>query len=207
MWCVALGLCIILAAPRALRLKSLKERARGMLGIRVRGEYEALPSDDKGGCGSGAILPLQDSPRDYLNVGQMFVVAGYAVFALICIVLQAPLMENPNRAGFLALAQLPPVFLFASKNSPLTALLLGPGVDYTKLNYIHRYALSGPRALLRRCRAWALWINNHVVWDLPILSQQKEGSGVAAFGTLCVFILSSIAPNRRWCYSGFLVIQ
>jgi hypothetical protein len=85
--------------------------------------------------------------------GIVVVVAGYAVFALVCIILQVPLMENPNRAGkcfdflflnvsfllgFIALAQLPPVFLFASKNSPLTALLLGPGVDYTKLNYIHR---------------------------------------------------------------------
>jgi hypothetical protein len=88
------------------------------------------------------------------------------MFALVCIVLKVPRVENPNRAGafpsypssslspqhpihstfpnvstkhtthtgFLALAQLPPVFLFASKNSPLTALLLGPGVDYTKLN-------------------------------------------------------------------------
>ncbi|KAJ7106542.1 ferric reductase like transmembrane component-domain-containing protein [Mycena epipterygia] len=223
MWCAALGLCIILAAPRALRLKSLKERARGMLGIRVRGEYEALPSDDKGGGGSGAIPPLQSAnaltttarvlrsstlwslPGITLNVGQMFVVAGYAVFALVCIVLQAPLMENPNRAGFLALAQLPPVFLFASKNSPLTALLLGPGVDYTKLNYIHRWAGRG--LFLGAAVHGALWINNHVIWDLPILSQQKEGSGVAAFGTLCVLVLSSIAPIRRWCYSGFLVIH
>jgi ferric-chelate reductase len=53
----------------------------------------------------------------------------------------------------------------------------------------------------------SLWINNHLVWDLPILTQQKEGSGVAALGCLCVIVLSSIAPIRRWCYSAFLVIQ
>jgi hypothetical protein len=29
----------------------------------------------------------------------VFVVAGYAVFALVCIVLKVPLVENPNRAG------------------------------------------------------------------------------------------------------------
>lgn len=42
-------------------------------------------------------------------------------------------------AGFLAIAQLPVVFLFATKNSILS-LLLGPGNGYEKLNYIH----SGP---------------------------------------------------------------
>jgi hypothetical protein len=43
-------------------------------------------------------------------------------------------MFQRNTPHTQALAKLPPVFLFASKNSPLTALLLGPGVDYTKLN-------------------------------------------------------------------------
>ncbi|KAJ7703601.1 hypothetical protein B0H17DRAFT_1326798 [Mycena rosella] len=81
---------------------------------------------------------LWSLPGITLNVGQ---IAGYAVFALVCIVLQAPLVENPNRAGFFALAPLPFVFIFASKNSPLTALLLGPGVDYTKLDYVHRPAV------------------------------------------------------------------
>jgi hypothetical protein len=42
-------------------------------------------------------------------------------------------------AGFLAVAQLPVVFLFATKNSILS-LFLGPGNGYEKLNYIH----SGP---------------------------------------------------------------
>ncbi|KAF8164231.1 hypothetical protein K438DRAFT_1984747 [Mycena galopus ATCC 62051] len=61
-----------------------------------------------------------------LNPGQMFVVAGYAVFALICIVVQAPLMENANRA------------------SPWGLALLDPGVDYMELNYIHRCIFGCP---------------------------------------------------------------
>ncbi|KAJ7703720.1 ferric reductase like transmembrane component-domain-containing protein [Mycena rosella] len=241
MWCGALALAVLLAAPRALGVRNLKESARGLLGVRMRSEYEALPRDN-----ADMPSPPNSKPRPRvnglttatrvlgsfrlwslsgitLNIGQsglslmtrlldidencdaVFIVAGYAVFALVCIVLQAPLVENPNRAGFLALAQLPPVFIFASKNSPLTALLLGPGVDYTKLNYIHRWAGRG--LFLGALVHGALWINNHLVWDLPILSQQKEGSGVAALACLCVIVLSSIAPVRRRCYSAFLVIH
>lgn len=53
----------------------------------------------------------------------------------------------------------------------------------------------------------SLWINNHIVWDLPILTQQKEASGVAALGVLCVLVLTSVVPLRRWCYRIFLVCQ
>ncbi|KAJ6529419.1 hypothetical protein DFH09DRAFT_1093996 [Mycena vulgaris] len=43
-----------------------------------------------------------------------------------------------------------------------------------------------------------LW--HRVVW-------QKESSGIAAVGCLCVIVLTSVAPVRRWCYSGFLVVH
>ncbi|KAJ7138880.1 hypothetical protein C8R46DRAFT_1136442 [Mycena filopes] len=227
MWGAALALAIVLSAPRAFRLRSLRQSATGLLGIRVRGEYERVPTqDDDVGTGKGETqstrgvekgsalrtfgrvmdsMRLWSAPGIPLNVGQMVVVAGYAAFALICIVLKAPLMENPNRAGFLALAQLTPVFLFASKNSPLTALLLGPGADYTKLNYIHRW--SARFLFLGALVHGSLWINNHLIYDLPILTQQKEGSGVAALAALCVIVLTSVAPVRRWCYSAFLVIH
>lgn len=52
-----------------------------------------------------------------------------------------------------------------------------------------------------------LWINNHIVWNLPILSQQKEGSGVAAFAVLCLIVLTSLKPVRRYFYEVFYVIQ
>ncbi|KAJ7164427.1 iron reductase [Mycena filopes] len=224
MWCGALGLAILLGAPRAFRLHNMRRSMSGLLGVRVREEYQILLADEDGEKGGGAppveiqkgnalttarrvldSVRLWSLPGIPLNAGQMFVVAAYAVFALVCIVLQVPLMENPNRAGFLALAQLPPVFLFASKNSPLTSLLLGPGVDYTKLNYIHRWA--GRFLFLGAVVHGSLWINNHIIYDLPILTQQKEGSGVAALAVLCVLVLTSIAPVRRLFYSGFLVIH
>ncbi|KAJ7925526.1 hypothetical protein B0H13DRAFT_2314332 [Mycena leptocephala] len=102
--------------------------------------------------------------------------------------------------GFLALAQLPPVFLFASKNSPLIALLLGPGVDYTKLNYVHRahtQRWAGRFLFLGALVHGSLWINNHLLFALPILTQQKEASGVAALATLCIIVLTSVAPDEH----------
>ncbi|KAF8151067.1 hypothetical protein K438DRAFT_2027080 [Mycena galopus ATCC 62051] len=143
---------------------------------------------------------LWSLPGIPLNVGQMLVVAGYAVFALVCIILQVPLIESwclprfiplvlpiisYEIADFLALAQLPLVFLLAFKNSPLPALLLGPGVDYKKLNYIHRWSAR----------------------FIFLGAMQKEASGVAALTTLCLIVLTSVAPVRRWCYAAFLVLQ
>ncbi|KAJ7076743.1 hypothetical protein B0H15DRAFT_863285 [Mycena belliarum] len=225
MWGAALALCVLLAAPRALRWRSVKRSVGGLAAVRVRGAYEAVPTitetttttntntntiKNGGGWDRVATLwtvlgsmRLWSAPGITLNAGQVLVVAVYAAFALVCIVVQAPLMISPNRAGFLALAQLPPVFLFAAKNSPLTALLLGPGTDYTKLNYVHRW--SARTLTLAALIHGSLWINNHLVFALPILSQQKEGSGVATLACLLVVALSSAGPVRRRLWGVFLM--
>ncbi|KAF7314253.1 Iron reductase [Mycena kentingensis (nom. inval.)] len=225
MYLAALAACMLLAVVHgALRPRNIRDAFRGLLGIRVRGLYETVPCCVDGelpdkrvvvkGTPTGFLIRigrvvdsmrLWSAPGLPLNLGQVLIVAGYAAFALVCITYQVPLQENPNRAGFIALAQLPPVFLFAAKNSPLTNFLLGPGVDYTKLNYVHRWA--GRFLFLGALIHGSLWINNHVAYDLPILSQQKESSGIAAFGVLCVIMLATIAPLRRYSYSAFLVIH
>lgn len=53
----------------------------------------------------------------------------------------------------------------------------------------------------------ALWINNHLVFGLPILGQQKETSGVAAYSVLCILVLTSFRVVRRFLYQSFFVIQ
>ncbi|KAJ6562161.1 hypothetical protein B0H19DRAFT_1143725 [Mycena capillaripes] len=140
-----------------------------------------------------------------LNIGQMSVVAIYLALTIFSIIFKAPLNSNPNRPGFLALAQLPPVFLAAMKNSPAALLLLGPGADYTRLNYVHRWAGRG--LFLGAVVHGALWIQNHLTYGIPILGRQKETSGVAALACLCVLVLASIGPLRRWCYSLFLLMH
>ena len=106
-------------------------------------------------------------------------------------------------AGFLAVAQLPVVFLFSSKNSIMA--FLGPGHGYEKLNFIHRWAGRG--IFLSAATHGGLWINQHLKYNVPIIGQQKETSGVAAFGVLCIIVLTSILPVRRWFYQGFFVVQ
>ncbi|KJA24762.1 hypothetical protein HYPSUDRAFT_135732 [Hypholoma sublateritium FD-334 SS-4] len=139
-----------------------------------------------------------------LNAGQIVLIVGYMATVIACIVIDAPLVSNSNRAGFIALAQLPIVFLFSTKNS-IVSLLLGPGNGYEKLNFIHRW--SGRIMFLGAVLHGALWIRNHLEYDLPIIGQQKEGSGVAALGLLGVIVLSSLPIARRWCYQVFYIMH
>ncbi|PIL26372.1 transporter [Ganoderma sinense ZZ0214-1] len=149
-------------------------------------------------------VTLWSLPGIELDVGQMIVIAAYLALLLACITMHVPLIDNPNRAGFLALAQFPIVFLFATKNSILS-LLLGPGHGYEKLNYVHRWAGRG--MFIGATVHGALWINNHLVFGLPILGQQKETSGVAAYGVLCILVLTSFRMVRRFLYQSFFVIH
>ncbi|KDR77917.1 hypothetical protein GALMADRAFT_65414 [Galerina marginata CBS 339.88] len=139
-----------------------------------------------------------------LNAGQILILTAYVITVVLCIVLDAPLMSNSNRAGFIALAQFPIVFLFATKNS-IVSLLLGPGNGYEKLNFIHRW--SGRIMFLGGVLHGSLWIRNHLQYDIPILGQQKETSGVASLGLLSVIVLSSLRPVRRFCYEVFYAIH
>jgi ferric-chelate reductase len=120
------------------------------------------------------------------------------------ILLVEPLMADYCRSGFLALAQLPVVFLFGTKNSVLS-LLLGPGNGYEKLNYLHRW--SGRVIFLSALIHGSLWVRNRLQWGLPILGQQKEGTGLAAFALLCIIVLSSLPPVRTFYYQIFWVLQ
>jgi len=138
-------------------------------------------------------------------------------------VLKSELATNANRAGektqlshipnhfisrhrivgFLAVAQLPVVFLFSSKNSVISFLC--PGHGYEKLNFIHRWAGRG--LFLAAVTHGGLWITQHRKYGVPIIGEQRETSGVAALGVLCVLVLTSILPVRRWFYQGFFVVQ
>lgn len=102
------------------------------------------------------------------------------------------------------MAQLPVIFLFATKNSILS-LLLGPGNGYEKLNFVHRWA--GRAMFICVVVHGVLWIQNHHRWNQPILGEPKEDAGLAAFGLLCVIIVSSIFPVRKWGYQVFFSIQ
>lgn len=134
----------------------------------------------------------------------MLVIIGYLVSVLVCLTMGVDLISNSNRGGFLALAQFPVVFLFATKNNILS-LLLGPGNGYEKLNYVHRWAGRG--LFITATIHGSLWIRNHLQYDIAIIGQQKETSGIAAFGVLCVIVLTSLRPLRRLFYQFFWITQ
>jgi ferric-chelate reductase len=127
----------------------------------------------------------------------VFLIAGYIDSVAACIATHTPLMSNPNRAGFLGIAQLPPIFLLGTKNS-LFSLFFPPFLSYTHPNPLRRWARRSP--FLAVVIHGSLYIRNYLVWNIPILGQQKEASGVAAFGVHCVLVLGSLkwVRKRSW---------
>ncbi|KIJ64231.1 hypothetical protein HYDPIDRAFT_112190 [Hydnomerulius pinastri MD-312] len=216
-WCSALGLAIAASLPALIRSLKNGRSLKGLFGVSEdlqRRGYMPMGNDDKLPPRQSAgvsrlwysVVSIRQWSLPYveLNAGQIFILAAYLAILLVCIIKDAQLISNPNRAGFMALAQLPVVFLFATKNSILS-LLLGPGNGYEKLNFIHR--MAGRLMFLAACIHGSLWIRNHLEFGLPILGPQKETSGVASFTLLCIIVLSSLPPVRRLFYEFFFVVH
>ncbi|KAJ3900337.1 iron reductase [Lentinula edodes] len=228
-WGSCLGASLLFAAPRLVRSIRNGQAFTGFFGIKEdwegKGNYEAVTLNDskakntaRRGLSStptmirtieGIIsvirsVSLWTLPGLGLNAGQIFVVLAYLIIVLICIIMDSQLVNNSNRAGFLALAQLPVVFLFATKNS-IVSLLLGPGHGYEKLNYIHRW--SGRCLFLGAVVHGSLWIRNHLQYDIQIIGAQKETSGVAALGVLGGIVLTSFRPVRKLFWNFFWVVH
>ncbi|KAF5329724.1 hypothetical protein D9619_009486 [Psilocybe cf. subviscida] len=134
----------------------------------------------------------------------LILVVAYILAVVLCIVLQAPLVSNSNRAGFIALAQLPVLFLFGTKNSILS-ILLGPSFSYDKLNFIHRW--SGRLMFLGGLLHGSLWIRNHLQYGIQIIGAQKEESGIASFALLGVIVVSSVRGVRRGMWGVFWMLH
>ncbi|KAJ3757470.1 iron reductase [Lentinula raphanica] len=210
-WASCLGASLLFAAPRLVRSIRAGRAFTGFFGIKEdwerSGKYEVVDSRRttvEGTISAMRSVALWSLPGLGLNAGQIFVILAYLVIVLICIIIDSQLVNNSNRAGFLALAQLPVVFLFSTKNS-IVSLLLGPGHGYEKLNYIHRW--SGRCLFLGAVVHGSLWIRNHLQYNIQIIGAQKETSGVAALGVLCGIVLTSLRPVRKWFWDFFWVVH
>jgi ferric-chelate reductase len=113
-------------------------------------------------------------------------------------------MSNIAVAGFISMAQLPIVFLFATKNS-IVSFLLGPGVGYEKLNFLHRW--SGRVMFFAALLHGALWINVLLKRGKPILGEKDETTGIVAFAFLALIVLISLRPGRKFIYQTFFSLQ
>ncbi|KZW01965.1 hypothetical protein EXIGLDRAFT_760198 [Exidia glandulosa HHB12029] len=142
------------------------------------------------------------APGLNLDIAQITVVALYYGALLFCVLHKIDLKQYPNRAGFMSLAQLPVIFVFASKNGILSVLL---GRGYEKLNFLHRWAGRG--LLLSATIHGSLWIRNHLLEAPYLMKGLKEGQGMAAYGTLCLIVLTSLSPIRRAAYQVFFFLH
>ncbi|TFY75798.1 hypothetical protein EWM64_g8214 [Hericium alpestre] len=223
-WASFTGAAIVLALPYLVRSIRNRRAFTGLFGVTedLNGRYEPITSKEDTGVEETTRMRtvkrsvlwasfktfssvyLYSPPGLGMDLGQILVVAGYLATVIACVVTDAQLISNANRAGFLAIAQLPVVFLFATKNSVLS-LLLGPGNGWEKLNYVHRW--SGRGMFLCGLLHGVLWIRNHLQYGLPILGPQKETSGVACFALLCLIVLSSLRPVRAYFYQVFFILH
>ena len=102
------------------------------------------------------------------------------------------------------MAQLPIVFLFATKNS-IIYVLLGPGVGYEKLNFLHRW--SARVMFFAALLHGALWIKVLLGRGRPIFGQEKETTGIVAFSFLALTVLVGLRPVRVFVYQAFFSLQ
>jgi hypothetical protein len=103
----------------------------------------------------------------------------------------------------MTIAQLPFVFLFASKNSILS-LLWHRG--YEKLNFLHRWAGRG--VFLSATIHGAFWIRNHLQYKVAILAPgSKEQIGVITYAMLGIIVITSLKPIRYYAYEAFFFLQ
>ncbi|KAI6044553.1 ferric reductase like transmembrane component-domain-containing protein, partial [Pisolithus marmoratus] len=69
------------------------------------------------------------------TVGHVLLMAGYAAMVFYCGFYKSNPFTDPLRAGWVVTSQIPFVYIFATKNNVVGALV---GVGYEKLNYLHR---------------------------------------------------------------------
>ena len=107
------------------------------------------------------------------------------------------------RTGFIALAQMPLIFLLAGKNNIIGFLV---GSSYERLNWLHRWTA---RILFVTVTIhMGFWFVDWARYDYIKVKLTKDlitKRGFAAWCILLWIILSSFAPIRRWNYEFFVL--
>ncbi|KAI8983074.1 hypothetical protein BDB01DRAFT_792311 [Pilobolus umbonatus] len=134
---------------------------------------------------------------------------GYILLILLSIstilpilLLNVDLSINSNRAGFLALAIIPFLLSSTGKNPALSLLT---GISAIKLNSFHR--LLGMALFLCATIHMACMINTWSKFTLFLeekLSTTKVHYGLAGYSILCLIVIGSAFPVRKYCYEFFL---
>ncbi|GAA5837137.1 hypothetical protein JCM11251_005264 [Rhodosporidiobolus azoricus] len=139
---------------------------------------------------------LPTSPLFGLTWGQVLVALIYEAVVLFCLFYRATdQRRDPKRSGAIATAQLPAVFLFATKNNVLSVV----GKGYEKLNYLHR--IGGRLSIFCGLLHTLLYLlKTPLNW-----TNQVHVTGVVCAIASVVLLLGSISYFRRAFYQVFLV--
>ncbi|GAA5900268.1 hypothetical protein JCM6882_002293 [Rhodosporidiobolus microsporus] len=131
-----------------------------------------------------------------LTWGQVCVCLVYEAVVMFCLFYKATDQQTDwKRSGAVSTAQLPAVFLFATKNNALSII----GKGYEKLNYLHRVA--GRLAIFCGLLHTLLFLlKSPVDWTKP-----THVTGVVCAIACAVLFLTSISYFRRAFYQVFLV--
>ena len=108
-----------------------------------------------------------------------------------------------TRAGWMALTQLPLVFLMAGKANIVARLT---GTSHERLNWIHRCVAR--TMFVVTCIHMAYFLRSWARFDYiqTMLAENVHSRrGLGAFCTLAWLVVSSVAPVRGWRYEVFVV--
>ncbi|KAF2790427.1 hypothetical protein K505DRAFT_251190, partial [Melanomma pulvis-pyrius CBS 109.77] len=139
----------------------------------------------------------------------LFLTAFTCVISALIVSVDAPrfsphfIEDVAFRAAWITLAQVPLVFLLATKRGPLNVLA---GLSYERVNWIHRW--TGRILFVSATTHMGIMMQSISVSDI-VSSPDKVmiivRYGVGAYATLAWIALSSILPLRRWSYRLFYI--
>jgi predicted ferric reductase len=161
--------------------------------------------------GSNAPIKIGYGSRSFGSVptGRVIIILSYFTIVIVmCFYKLNPkdsaMFEDIGyRTGFIAIAQIPLLFLLAGKNNIIGFFT---GIGYERLNWLHRWTA---RILwLTVVIHLAFWFNDWAQYDYIKQKIQEDPitrKGLAAFAILTWIVISSFAPIRKLSYEVFVI--
>lgn len=143
------------------------------------------------------------------TIGKTFLVTANLVAVVVLCLYRLDLSDYYSfetigyRTGYIAVCQLPLIFLLSSKRNIVAALI---GSSYERINYLHRWA---SRALfLSATIHMGYWFASWGRYDYigtKVRTDPIAKKGVVAWSILLWIMISSATPIRGWRYEIFVV--
>ncbi|PCH37162.1 hypothetical protein WOLCODRAFT_140747 [Wolfiporia cocos MD-104 SS10] len=148
---------------------------------------------------ASSVLSMKIRPG--YSVGKAILLLAYLALLMASALIDVNLFTAPARLGYVAVSQLPIIYIMASKNTVFGALI---GKGYEKLNYLHRFA---GRVAVFCVNAHALAYFAKWSQDGTIASHMETNHkwGCVALGAMDILFLFSLTPVRQTCYQLFFV--